>query len=603
MKNYILLFFLLSSILSISQTTIVLDKESKTSIEDAVKKILKTENGYGTIFIEKNIEINKDLTIPQSIDLNFSNWNILSINNGAKVSIQGKIFSNDKTIFDVPVNHNLKIHNQEIYPEWFGLCSYLENKEKDDSELIQKGINACVEGSVLKLYGKNYNVASEIMINTKTLHIQGKNTLYFPAEGPSNNVTVINQNLDIIFDIKAPGVIFSNLNFTGFNGGKDYVNKGGNTKSTALNFVRNTPTNPKFPEPIKDVDAWVKNCTFLNFKNCIYGEGTNLKIIDNLFVASYIGVNLQEAKYIDSNGILQTNPHLRGHVIDRNRFHSMGGYFVNETLNDAACIKITAEKGYFFPDPYFDTPESFYVSGYYNQITNNYADDAKTFFEGSVDRTKIDNNVILNSTDTAIKAYGGEYGTISNNLIDGSFTWNPNKLYPYCEIGNPLNPSGCKETDGFPEGHGIRVRFADYVTITNNQIVNKRRHGIYLERTKNSSIQGNTIMNFNRHAYIRPNVNGINQTIKTGDIGKFDGIHIECTSTTIEQKYNVNNSVKNNVISMPFNPVGSNEPVGRYGIYVGDGDDLNFIASNSILPQRLLKTSKTRTATDVCESN
>lgn len=598
--------FLLITILAFSttnaQTEIILEKDSKTTIHEAIKQIQKDGNGFGTIVIKNNILISEALDVPVTIDLVFENWSQLIIDAESPVSIRGKITSNGKHIFTVETNHELKIYNQDIVPEWFGMCSYQSGKETDDDPIISKAVRACVEGGTLLLRGKEYRINNTVLINTKTIHIKGNNVLYFPAVGPSNNLTVVNPKLDVVFEIKQPGIIISNLNFTGFNGKKEYKSKGGNSKATALNFVREIPTNPKYPEPIKDVDAWVKNCVFLNFKTCIYGEGTNLKIIDNTFVASYIGVDLQEAKYVNSQGDTLTNPHLRGHVIDRNRFHSMGGFFQEELLNDAACIKIIAAKGYFFPDPYFKTPESYYISGYYNQITNNYADDCKTFFEGSVDRTKIDNNVVLTSSDTAIKAYGGIYGTISNNLIDGSFTWNPNKLFPACEEGNSGNPANCDESSGFPQGHGIRVRFADHLSITNNQIINKRQHGIYIERSQNSAIHSNTIMNFNRQAYIRPVVNGKNQTITTNDLTKYDGIHIECTTNNTKNPgYNIQNSVQTNVISMPLSPIGTDAPVGRYGIYAGDGDTSNFIKNNAITPARMIEGVKIKTRDMPCE--
>ncbi|GER59823.1 NosD domain-containing protein [Patiriisocius marinus] len=585
-----------------AQTEVVLEKGSNKSIQDAVDQIQKKGNRYGTIVLRDNILVREKLNIPVTIDLVFENWSKLVIDHSTEVIIKGKITSNGKHIFITEKNHNLKIHNQDIVPEWFGICSYQNNSEIDDDPFLSRAIRACVEGGTVLLRGIEYRISNTVLVDTKTIHIKGNNVNYFPAEGPSNNLTVVNPNLDVLFEIKQPGVVISYLNFTGYNGKKEYLTKGGKSKATALNFIRSIPTNPNYPDPVKDVDALVTNCGFLNFKNCIYGEGTNLKIIDNHFVASYIGVNLQEAKYINAKGDTLTNPNFRGHVIDRNRFHSMGGFFQDEFLNDAACIKIIAAKGHFFPDPYHKNPESYFVSGFYNQITNNYSDDSKTFFEGSVDRTKIDNNVILSSTDTAIKAYGGIYGTISNNLIDGSFTWNPNKLYPRCEEGNPSNPKNCDETSSFPQGHGIRVRYADHISITNNQVINKRQHGIYIERSRNSTIHSNTIMNFNRQAYIRPAVNGKYQTISTGDLKNFDGIHIECTSTRDGTAgYNIENSVQGNVISMPLSPINTDAPVGRYGIYVGDGDSSNFIKNNAITSVRMVQGIKIKTQGMPCE--
>jgi hypothetical protein len=109
-------------------------------------------------------------------------------------------------------------------------------------------------------------------------------------------------------------------------------------------------------------------------------------------------------------------------------------------------------------------------------------------------------------------------------------------------------------------------------------------------------------MNFNRHAFIRPVVDGKNKTITTNDLSNYDGIHIECTTSNQGTLgYNIQNSVQANVISMPFSPINSDAPLGRYGIYAGDGDASNFIKNNAILPARMITGLKIKTATMECE--
>lgn len=370
---------------------------------------------------------------------------------------------------------------------------------------------------------------------------------------------VTNDSIPSLFNIQNYGALIQNLNFTK----KVTTNKGVNAKGIALKFVRSNG--------VKDLDASIYNCRFNHFKYCVYGKGANLKIVDNFFGASYTGVYIQEATLNDSNSA-QT----RGHIIDRNRFHSLGSYLNDSSLARSACIKIRHENG---TTSSSQGVEGYTVYGYYNQITNNYADDCRTFFEGNIDRTKIDGNSILFSGGTSIKAYGGFMGVISNNLIDGSFTWNANKLYPFLETDE-------EGENAFPSGHGIHVNFAHFMTIHNNQILNKRYHGIYIERSKNSSIQSNTIMNFNRHRFIKRS--GENPIINDERI--YSGIHIakvQDNNPLTNDKYNIQNIITNNTISIPHNKV-----EGNYGIYVGDGDDWSFVKNNFVLSNRLISPLK-----------
>jgi hypothetical protein len=561
----------------------------------AIKKAIIAIDGKGTIvFKGSSYSIKSDIDVDYGITLDFINsskWVIDSQTN-PYVNLKGTIQSKNHQVFETTVNHNLTIYNQSVYPEWFGVCEYqkyenfrgfYKNQSNLDSDYIQMAIDASDYGGIIILNGKYYTIDKEIKVNVGKLRISGRKVRYSPFEGPTNNIMVMNDNLNVIFNITANGVTFSGLNFTGYNGSNIYENKGAGTRGIALNYIRE-------PDGVKDLDATVRDCIFLGFRNCIYGEGTNLKIIDNNFVASYIGVYLNEAHTNDDPVIV--DPQFRGHVIDRNRFHSIGSYKKDQSLEGSTCIKIWGTQGVTFDDN-FNYGQDYTVRGYYNQITNNYADDCKTFFEGSVDRTKIDNNSILTSGGTAIKAFGGTYGSITNNIIDGSFTWNPKRLFYYLD-----SPS-----QDFPSGYGIQVRFANFITIHNNQILNKRYHGIYIEKSHNSSIQLNTILNFNRHRFVKidssPGDTGLrnqdylphtNDSIK----GMYSGIYIMRTDIVANSnpphRYNIQNVISNNTINIPHTYV-----EGKYGIYVGDGDAWNLVTDNFITAYRMVQDIKIET--------
>ncbi|HAV54823.1 MAG TPA: hypothetical protein DCX41_07845 [Aequorivita sp.] len=573
-------------------------QNNSVNIDDVIplKKGLRTISEGGTMLLQgSTYSLKSQIIVGHGITLEFINNSKLVIDSltNPAVELKGIIDSKPIQIFETPVNDSLKIYNQPIFPEWFGKCEYqiTDNFEEtntshntNDSRYIQRAINASRYGGVIILHGKYYRINEQINVDVGKLSIRGKKVLYSPFEGPTNNIMVVNGELDIVFNITANGVTFSDLNFTGYEGSINYVNKGANTNGIALNFVRK-------PDGTKDLDTTVKECSFLGFKVCVYGEGTNLKIIDNQFVASYMGINLNEPKNTD----VDMRAQIRGHVIDRNRFHSMGSYKKDKSLENATCIKIWGDEGATFDpeDDNYDLGQVYTLHGYYNQITNNYADDCKTFFEGSVDRTKIDNNSILTSGGTAIKAFGGNYGIITNNIIDGSFTWNPHRLFYYLD-----SPS-----QNFPSGHGIHVRFANSLTIHNNLISNKREHGIYIEKSHNSSIQLNTILNFNRHRFVKiagtPGDVGLrnqdydNSSIETpnpnASKGIYSGIFIARTDIVpnTTHRYNIQNTVSNNTINIPHTFV-----EGKYGIYVGDGDAWNLVGQNFITDLRLFQDIK-----------
>ncbi|QKX07472.1 hypothetical protein HN014_21975 [Aquimarina sp. TRL1] len=545
-----------------SQTEFVLLGGTQVDLQNAINNLNNSNNGFGTITIKGNILIQQNTNIPPGITLNFYTGNKLIVSNGVSLDIKGSIKALLTQIIETnELNHKIKIFNQVVYPEWFGECSYqnsLGNNQQDNIP-IQKAFNSLIGGGEIIFNGNEYLINTEINIDTPSIKIKGKGT-YSAGNVIANDLVVIDDNISSVFNITTYGIVFSDLNFTK----KNKTVKGINATGKALNFIRSNNT--------KDIDASVTNCRFTHFKYCIYGEGANLKITDSFFGASYIGIYIKEAQF-DHN---DHKPQTRGHIIDRNRFHSMGSESNDSSLIGSTCIKIRP-KGYAFQTSY--TPESYTVIGYYNHITNNYVDDCKTFFEGSIDRTKIEGNSILKSTDTAIKAFGGLFGAINDNLIDGAFTWNPNKLYP----------SKASDSTGqvaFPSGHGIHISYAHFATINNNQIMNKRYHGIFVERSKNSSIQSNTIMNFNRHRFIKRS--GENPEIN--DDRNYCGIYIakvQDDNPLTNDKYNIQNVISNNTISITHNKV-----EGNYGIYVGDGDDWNFVKNNFIVSTRLIQSIK-----------
>jgi len=88
-------------------------------------------------------------------------------------------------------------------------------------------------------------------------------------------------------------------------------------------------------------------------------------------------------------------------------------------------------------------------------------------------------------------------------------------------------------------------------------------------------------MNFNRHANYKESGEGPDPN----DLERFDGIHIkkiQDDNPLTNDKYNIQNIITNNVISITHLKVKA-----RYGIYIGDGDDYNFVKNNFILGTRL----------------
>jgi parallel beta-helix repeat protein len=571
MKKALIIFFtLLIPSLCLAQSEIILPGGNQSNIQQAIADFNNSNNGYGTIIIKGDILIQQNISIPTKVTLNILTGNKLIVSNGINLEIKGKILSTTSQIFETTeLNHSIKIYNQSVFPEWFNLISYQDSSITDDSSTIQKAINSLVLGGNIIFEGSQYLIASTINITTASITLKGKKT-YFAGLDNTNNFIAVNNNISSMFLVGKYGVKFNDLNFEGFIpnffNANDNINnhlKGENTVNKAISFIRTNNT--------KDLDGEVTGCSFKHFKNCIYGKGANLNIIENTFTASYNGIYIQGAQHIDQNKHLART---RGHRILKNRFHSLGGSSKHISLNGSTCIKIEAE-------PYTDSgvpSETYTVRGFYNEISDNYSDDCKTFFEGIIDRSKIDGNLILYSGGTAIKATGGLYGSIINNIIDGSHSFNPHKLYPFKDC----NDSSNTECDifNFPSGHGIHIKYAHNTTIHNNQIFNKRFHGIYIERSKNSSIQSNTIRNFNRHSYIK--VSG--KDPENNDSILYSGIHIDNIENT---SYNIENIVTNNTISITHTGIQA-----KYGIYAGDGDSNSFIKNNFILPIRLIDKVK-----------
>ncbi|MCF6349953.1 MAG: right-handed parallel beta-helix repeat-containing protein [Flavobacteriaceae bacterium] len=570
--------------ISILFLTVSMHSQLETIISDgdfSKLQIALNSTNISTITIKENdITITSNIEVPYNKILRFFNGTKFIIGNNS-VNIYSDINANSFQIFETPENHNLKIHNQEVYPEWFGFCDYqdINISSNNDAIIIQKAINSLNYGGNIMLKGEKYLINSPIEVNVAAIKIKGKGNYFSKLD--SNNLIANNINTTSIFNINVSGVRILDLNFVGFK----VFSKGKNAVGKALSFVK---------ENSKDIDAYVTNCSFKSFRESIYAEGSNLKITDNLFTWCYIGVNIKMSTYIEfdrdgdnnpdskekddigtitnNNPITENNPAVRGFIIDRNRFHSLGSYDKDPSLLGSTCIKIRIDPG--FPKPSspfynFYGGNSFRARGHKNKISNNYADDCKTFFDGSIDRTSIENNSIVTCGGTAIKA-SGVFGAIINNYIDGSWTWNAYKKI-YCKRGCSPN-----DLEVLPNGTGIEIDYAHFTTIHNNQIHNVRFHGIHLKHSKNSSIQLNTIMNFNR-------LSGDSRNGTTPDYRMYDGIHIDNTS----KNYNIQNIVSNNTISITIAGLGA-----KYGIYIGDGDAYNFVNNNFILPTRLVQNLK-----------
>lgn len=583
--NKLFLTILLFSIsfFSFGQIEIILEAGNPATFESALNDI---GSNRGTITIKRKVIVSSPTTVPENITLNFFNGGMLSMSTTLALNIEGNIISPLNPIFEftlgVPVNHNLTIKNknQTIYPEWFGTCTYQDSSITDDKNTIQTAINALEPGGEIVFKG-NYTVNGPINItlNEAAIRIKGIGAYMYGSSSDDtnyirNNTTGIDSP---IFNISAYGIRLSDLNFRG----KTKSNKGSGAVGRALNFVRANGS--------KDLDAAISNCMFVDFRTAIYGEGANLKITDNTFTASYMGVYINQASRDTIGDASKANT--RGHIIDRNRFHSIGSNLPNDSLVGSTAIKILGTEPYTaLEELHLTNPtgtvkyfQDYAIRGYYNHISNNYADDCKTFFYGTVDRTKIDGNSILLSGGTAINIYGGEHGAITNNLIDGSFRWNGNQLYY----------SG--QEDLVPTGHGVQVEYANFLTIHDNQILNKRKHGIYIIKSKNSSIQSNTIKNFNRHYHLASGLGGTQSNFDYP--AQYDGIHIDCTTKVDGQGYNIQNIVTNNVIGIPLQNVSA-----RYGIYMGDGDSYGFLKDNFIVSARLVQPILIETPTGVCSS-
>lgn len=370
----------------------------------------------------------------------------------------------------------------------------------------------------------------------------------------------------VIFNVQQFGIKISRINFRA----SQNTTKGINAKNIALRFVRSNGD--------KNLDASIDNCYFVDFRYAIYGQGANLKITDNTFTSCYVGISISNATLVTDDEVSAANT--RGHIICRNRFHSLGSHLNDASLEGSTAIKLNAidsfsaqEEADLLPNsPQVTNNQEYTIFGYYNHITNNYADDCRTFYFGTIDRTKIDGNSILLSGGTAISIVSGQNGSICNNLIDGSFRWNPNQLYY----------SG--DSNNVPTGHGIEIEYANFLTINNNQVLNKRFHGIFIKHSKNTSIQSNTIKNFNRHRNLSSSLVGV---LSIFDDRIYDGIHIQKNQSSNTPKYNIQNIVSNNVIGIPLQKC-----EGRYAIYMGDGDDYKWVKNNFIIPTRILESIK-----------
>jgi hypothetical protein len=284
-------------------------------------------------------------------------------------------------------------------------------------------------------------------------------------------------NFDIL-TIGSYGVFISNLVFQGYETTSVF---GENTTCGGAVFFRNDGS--------KDIDSEVTGCFFDQLAVGVKGTGANLKIHNNTFQRSIYGV------YLDRRGSTE----FRGHVIDGNRFHIIGGVSTNSSVANATAIKFVS------------------VVAILNQVINNYADDCKFFFDGALGHgSQVSNNLIQRNRKTAIKIQ--DSGDTSD-LVSGSVT------------NNVIGDISGTFTSAFLDGWGIYIDGADGLLIANNNIHFVRADGILLT---NNALRNQIVGN---------NINCVNALYST-DGSIYSGIRINAGS--------VFNNISNNCIEQNF---------------------------------------------------
>lgn len=308
--------------------------------------------------------------------------------------------------------------SNELTPEAFGAPLF-----GDATDALENMFASVVDGDVIRL--------SRVLDTTR------------PLVCNANNITILSdtQYTRAAIRCSVPGTQI--LTLGGFGVKIDGVGFHGDAVGSAgagatvkgVRFVRSDGS--------KDVDSEIRNSTFVMLAEGVFAQGTNLRVTNTLFGTSLIGVS------IAANG----SDECRGHRINGNRFHNVGG------LSAAGkCVVL---------DP----------AAFACEVKSNYADALYVFYHGPANNIHINENVIFKCASTAINQISGtvsgwqDTGTICNNAIY--------KNSPSYEISN-----------------GITARLRNGV-ISGNTIIGPRAHGISLIGATSNVISGNVVISPN----------------------------------------------------------------------------------------------------------
>jgi parallel beta-helix repeat protein len=342
----------------------------------------------------------------------------------------------------------------------------------NDTTAIQAALNAVTSGGGVYFPAGTYLITSGLTVSTNTIRLYGDaaylNGTMLKAGAPSFDILTIGSY----------GVFISNLVFQGYETTSVF---GENTTCGGAVFFRNDGT--------KDLDSEVTGCFFDQLAVGVKGTGANLKIHNNTFQRSIYGV------YLDRRGSTE----FRGHVIDGNRFHVIGGVSTHASVANATAIKFVS------------------IVAILNQIINNYADDCKFFFDGALGHgSQVSNNLIQRNRKTAIKI---QDSTDTSDLVSGAVT------------NNVIGDISGTFTSAFLDGWGIYIDGADGILIANNNVHFVRADGILL--TNNAA----------RNQIVGNNISCVNALYST-DGAIYSGIRINAGS--------VFNNISNNCIEQNF---------------------------------------------------
>jgi len=381
----------------------------------------------------------------------------------------------------------------------------------DDTATIQAAIDAVASGGGVYFPPGTYLINTGLTVSTNTIRLYG-DAAYL------NGVTIKAGAASLeMLTVESYGAFITNLVFQGFETASVY---GESATCTGVVFFRDDGS--------KDLDSEVNGCFFDQLNIGIEGTGANLKIYNNTFQRSIYGV------YLDRRGSTE----FRGHVIDGNRFHIIGGVSTDPSVTNATAIKFVS------------------VAAILNQVINNYADDCKYFFDGALGHgSQVSNNLIQRNRKTAIKVNSS--GDTAD-LISGAVT------------NNVIGDVTATLTAAFLDGWGIYIDGADGLLIANNTIHFVRADGILLT---NTAIRNQVIGN---------NINSVNALYST-DGSIYSGIRIDANS-------NLNN-ICNNCIEQNFaggmqfgvNNLGDENTFYSNDVYYASGATTFFNISNTVV--------------------